>query len=217
MEYWLEMAKATLDVSMQHGVRTAVHPMSRRLRVDHLHLHRPRLKGTWYLDTLIAKVKSLLGNKCANVFTNGKYTKVVPMTSWKEAVESLIDFTDDVGIPETLVTDGVTEFICKHTDFIKQARRMRIKLHTAEQGRKNQNHAVEREIGFLSRRWKLRMQKKNVYSRLWDYGLVYEGKLLTRMSRGDDGRSGYEQVTGETPDVSEWLDFEFYDLVWWWD
>ena len=118
----LEMAKATLEVTMQHGVRTAVHPMSRRLRVDHLHLHRPRLKGTWYLDTLIAKVKSLLGNKCANVFTNGKYTKVVPMTSRKEAAESLIDFTDDIGIPETLVTDGVTEFTGKHTDFIKQAR-----------------------------------------------------------------------------------------------
>jgi hypothetical protein len=169
------------------------------------------------LDTLIAKVKSLLGNKCANVFTNGKYTKVVPMTSQKEAAESLIDFTDDVGIPETLVTDDATEFTGKHTDFIKQARRMRIKLHTAEQGRKNQNHAAEREIGFLSRCWKLRMQKKNVYSWLWDYGLVYKGKLLTRMSRGDDGRSGYKQVTGKTPDISEWLDFEFYDLVWWWD
>jgi hypothetical protein len=118
----LEMAKATLDVTTQHGVRTAVHPMSRQLRVDHLHLHRPRLKRTWYLDTLIAKVKLLLGNKCANVFTNGKYTKVVPMTSQKEAAESLIDFTDDVGIPETLVMDGATEFTGKHTDFIKQAR-----------------------------------------------------------------------------------------------
>jgi hypothetical protein len=72
------------------------------------------------------------------MFTNGKYTKVVPMTSPKEAAESLIDFTDDVGIPETLVTDGATEFTGKHTDFIKQARRMRIILHTAEQGRKNQ-------------------------------------------------------------------------------
>jgi hypothetical protein len=56
------------------------------------------------------------------VFTNGKYTKVVPMTSRKEAVESLIAFTDDVGIPETLVMDSVTEFTGKHTDFIKQAR-----------------------------------------------------------------------------------------------
>jgi hypothetical protein len=42
----LEMAKATLDVMMQHGVQTAVHSMSRQLRVDHIHLHRPRLKGT---------------------------------------------------------------------------------------------------------------------------------------------------------------------------
>jgi hypothetical protein len=41
------------------------------------------------------------------------------------------------------------------------------KLYTAEQGRKNQIHAAEWEIGFLSKR-KLRMQKKNVYSRLWD-------------------------------------------------
>ena len=37
------------------------------------------------------------------------------------------------------------------------------------------------------------------------------------MSRGKTGRSGYEEVTGDTPDISEWLDFEFYDLVWWWD
>jgi hypothetical protein len=197
------MAKATLAVTMQHGVRTVVHPMLRWLRVDHLHLHRPRLKGTWYLDTLIAKVKSLLGNKCANVFANGKYMKVVPVASRKEAEDSLIDFTDDVGVPETLVMDGATEFTGKHTDFIKQARQMRIKLHTAEQGRKNQNHAVEWEIGFLSKHWKLQMQKKNVYSWLWDYGLVYKGELLTKMSRGDDGRSGYEQVTGKTPDIGE--------------
>jgi hypothetical protein len=62
--------------------------MSRRLRVDHSHLHRPRLKGTWYLDTLITKIKLLPGNKCANVFMNRKYTKVVPMMSQKEAAES---------------------------------------------------------------------------------------------------------------------------------
>jgi hypothetical protein len=97
----------------------------------------------WFLDTMIAKVKSLLGNKWANVFTNGKFTKVIPMTSSKEAAESLIDFTDDVGIPEMLMMDGATEFTGRHTDFIKQARQMRIKLHMAEQRRKNQNHAAE--------------------------------------------------------------------------
>jgi hypothetical protein len=195
----LEMVKATLDMMTQHGVQTVVHPMLRWLRVDHLHLHRPRLKGTWYLDTLIANIKSLLGNKCANVFTNGKYMKVVPMASQKEAAELLIDFTDDVSILETLVMDGATEFTGKHTDFIKQARQMWIKLDTAEQGRKNQNHVAEWEIKFLSKHWKLRMEKKKLYSWLWDYGLVYEGELLTRMSHGYDGRSGYEQILAKLP------------------
>jgi hypothetical protein len=35
------------------------------------------------------------------------------------------------------------------------------------------------------------------------------------MARGEDHRSGYEMVTGNTPDISEWLDFEFFDLLWW--
>jgi hypothetical protein len=77
------------------------------------------------------------------------------MTSRKEAAELLIDFMDDVGIPEMLMTGGATEFTGRHTDFIKQAQQMRIKLHMAEQGRKNQNHAAEREIGFLAKHWKL--------------------------------------------------------------
>jgi hypothetical protein len=137
------------------------------------------------------------------------------MTSRQDAGKSLIEFTDDVGIPERLVTDGATEFTGRHTEFIKEARRMRIMLHTSEQGRKNQNHAAEREIGFLSKRWKLRMTKKRVPKRLWDFGLVYESELLSRMARRDDRRTGYKVVTGQTPDISEWLDFEFYDLVWW--
>jgi hypothetical protein len=117
----LQTAKDTVQVTMQKGIRTAIHPMTRRVRVDHLHLHRPRLRGTWYMDTLLSKVKSKLGNTCANVYTQGKFTRVVPMTSRKDAGKSLVDFTDDVGIPERLVTDGATEFTGRHTEFVKEA------------------------------------------------------------------------------------------------
>jgi hypothetical protein len=68
------------------------------------------LRGTWYADTLLSKVKSKLGNTFANVYTQGKFTHVIPMTSWKDAGKSLVDFTDDVGIPERLITDGATVF-----------------------------------------------------------------------------------------------------------
>ena len=62
---------------------------------------------------LLAKVKSKLVNTCANVFTRGKFTRVVPMTSRVDAGKSLVEFTDDVGIPENLVTDGAAEFMVR--------------------------------------------------------------------------------------------------------
>jgi hypothetical protein len=37
------------------------------------------------------------------------------------------------------------------------------------------------------------------------------------MARGKHGRTGYEDVTGETPDISEWIDFDFYDAIWYHD
>jgi hypothetical protein len=79
----LQTAKDTLKVTTQKGIRTAIHPMSRRVRVDHLHLHRQRLRGTWYTDTLLSKVKSKLGNTCANVYTlvTGKLRRLRGVTS----------------------------------------------------------------------------------------------------------------------------------------
>ena len=37
------------------------------------------------------------------------------------------------------------------------------------------------------------------------------------ISRGRDRRTGYEEVTGETADISEWIDFGIYDLFYWMD
>jgi hypothetical protein len=105
------------------------------------------------------------------------------MTSIKDAGKSfLIEFMDDVGIPERLVTDRATKFAGRHTEFVKEARHMRILLHSMEQGCKKQNHAAEHEIGFLAKQWKLRMTKKSVPKCLWDYGLVYESELPSWMA-----------------------------------
>ena len=169
------------------------------------------------MDTLMSKVKSIRGNNCDNIFTQGKFTKAVPMTARSESGQLLVEFTDDVRIPEHLVTDGAGAFTGRATEFFKEARRMRIRLHTSEQGRKNQNQAAERKIGFLEEHWRARMHKKKVPKRLWDFGLVYESELLSRMARGRDRRTGYEEVTGDTADISKCIDSEMYDLVYWID
>ena len=66
------------------------------------------------------------------MFTQGKFTKVVPMAARSESGQSLVNFTDDVRIPKHLVTDGAGEFTGRATEFVKEACRMRIRLHTLD-------------------------------------------------------------------------------------
>ncbi|KAI2494183.1 hypothetical protein MHU86_20331 [Fragilaria crotonensis] len=101
---------------------------------------------------------------------------------------------------------------------MNEVNRLKIRVKCSESGRSNQNYAARREIGELKKRWRNRMLKSKVPPQLWDYGLVYyEANILNRIPCGCEQRSGIEMVTGETPDTSEWIDFEFYDRVWYCD
>ena len=52
---------------------------------------------------------------------------------------------------------------------------------------------------------------------LWDYTLVWCTEIFSRTYNHKTERTGLEHLTGDTPDISEWLDFDLYDKVWFWD
>ena len=58
------------------------------------------------------------------------------------------------------------------------------------------------------------MIKRRAPKRVWDFGMVYESEILSIISRVHDDITGMGRITGETVDISEWTDFEFYDLCW---
>ena len=213
-------AKDTLAATTQRGIRYAIHPIHRRYRVDHLThlgLNSRRLQRQFYVDHLEARVKSLSQNTGAFVYTGGGFTVVYPVSSTSKAGETLAEFARDVGIPSDLRADLASYFVGRETHFVKEAKRLRIKLTYAEKGRHEQNYAAELEIRELKRGWNRKMVEKNIPSRLWDFGIVHRAELMTRMVRSKSMRTGYEIVTGDTPDISEWMDFDFYDLVWYHD
>jgi Reverse transcriptase (RNA-dependent DNA polymerase). len=64
------------------------------------------------------------------------------------------------------------------------------------------------------------MIRNRVPPELWDYGMrwVTETMSLTHTSAGDlEGCIPITHVTGETADISEYLDFGFYDEIWYKD
>ena len=46
--------------------------------------------------------------------------------------------------------------------------------------------------------------------------MVWEAQIYTRTAE-KDGCPALEQLTGDMIDISEWLEFEFYDMVWFWN
>ena len=61
------------------------------------------------------------------------------------------------------------------------------------------------------------MLKQRVPNRLWDYGIRWVCEIMQHTASNSghlQGRTPLEQLTGETPDISEYLDFSFYDWCW---
>lgn len=211
----IETAKATLDATTQLNLRSAVAPLTRGYRTDLLSQRLRRLDCKFFTDTLFAKVKSLSGNSCAQLYydPNG-FMYVYPMMSKGQAGESLDIFVNDVGIPNRLTYDGAAEQVKRGTRFHESIRHYRINDHVIEPYSPWQNRA-ESGIRILKSKWKRMMIKRQVPKRLWDFALVWICQVYSR-SATKSGRTGYEIITGDTPDISEWLDFTFYDWVWYW-
>ena len=118
-------------------------------------------------------------------------------------------------MPDRLTFDGSKEQTQKNTMFMKQVRTHDIDFHISEPNMHNQN-PVEEVIRELRRKWFRTMIRNRVPEELWDYGMrrVSETMSLTHTSAGSlNGQIPLTNVTGETPEISEYLDFGFYDQL----
>jgi len=220
----LKTAQKTLKKTTQKFLRSALLPLSRRYRADRMYAKKT-LIGKWSTDTVDGHTKSLDGNRYGQIFANKQYfSKIYPMDSKGKSGDALKVFCRKFGIPEHLTFDGSREQCCKGTEFMKQVRDNNIDHHVTEPDLHQQNPA-EGVIREVRRKWYRVMIRKRVPRRLWDYGMrwVTDVMNLTHTSARDiaagdfDGGIPLSRVTGETADISEYLDFGFYDQVWYKD
>ena len=147
------------------------------------------------------------------------FPKYTPWTPKERLEMPLKIFCKEFGVPEHLTFDGSKEQCMPGTQFMKQIRTHSISYHISEADLHNQNPA-EGVIGEIRRKWYRLMVRKRVPPQLWDYGMRYISEIssLTFTQAGSlDGCIPIQNVTGETPDISEYLDFGFYDPIWYKD
>ena len=132
------------------------------------------------------------------------------------ASQALKQFISDFSILDKLLCDGAAEQVGKRTELQSMVQKHAIDLHVTKPHRHNQSKAegIVREI---QKHWFRIMIRKKVPKHLWEYGIkwVCEVMQCTASTSGDlSGRTALEQLTGETQEITEYLDFTFYDWCW---
>jgi hypothetical protein len=213
----IERARTTLKVTLQRGTRSALLPLSRRYIADRQYGVK-RLNGKFATDTMWSKHRSIRSNIATQIFSH-KCGFSKPYHLDKADNENvgyaLRSFISDFGAPEYLKYDGAPVQVGRKTIFQDAIRKHEIKAHVSGPRRPNENPA-EGAIREIKKKWYRIQTQKNIPDRLWDFGIDYvceTSNLTANSSRYSNGRTPIEIITGETPDVSEYLDFGFYDWV----
>ena len=221
----IDTARKTIEATTCKHYREVNSGMSRRFRpsrnfMRYRQITRPA--GEFFTDTFMASVKSTRGFTCAQIFGNKfGFIKSYPMEQHnKDQVgNSLSLMIQDVGIMQKLHTDNAPEMVGRRTPFFKRARKEGIDLTTIEPERPNENYG-ETLVKIVKLGAARLMAKRRVPMRLWCYAIEYYSDLYSLTVPGmyrNKGRTGYEIVFGLTPDISEYVEFQFYDYCWYWD
>mmetsp|Transcript_5420 Transcript_5420/g.7995 ORF Transcript_5420/g.7995 Transcript_5420/m.7995 type:complete len:667 (+) Transcript_5420:1119-3119(+) len=207
------ISTATLKCTTQKSSRNITELFVRRVRTRQSPLRYPALNDWLYSDTLFSNVVSKPRNStCAQLFcTSKKYLSLYPMKTKAEAGEQLNRFVTTTGIPLGILTDGAKEENLGRWNEVRK--KFLLTQRDTEPHSPWQNKA-EGEIGATKNHYRRIMDRKRVPEQLWDFGLEYTANLRRFIARPElEYRTPHEILNGDTPDISEYLNFEFYEWV----
>jgi len=164
-------------------------------------------------------VKSTRGNEYGQLFCNDEdWAVVVPMWSKADCSDVFNRVVREYGIPEFGIhTDNAGEESGAHTEWAKTRKHFLIDQMFIEPHSPWMNRA-EGEIGRTKTHFRRVMNRHRCPEALWCFGMDYTSVLRQQIARPRLGdRSPLKKLTGETPDISEFTKFDFYEFVIYYD
>lgn len=205
-------AQRTLNQTTQRGLRYLQGPLDRRFRTRQKQLDCKYIKTNMYTDTMFKEKPSARGNTCIQLFvTSEGFVAGQPMKSKADAYEVLDHVCRTYGVPQLLVSDNAKEETLGNWDKITKHYLIRQRTTEPHSGWQNR---CEDEIREVRKHYARIMNLHKCPDAFWDFAMEYIIKLrqmLVRTAAND--RSPIETITGDTPDTSEFIDFDFYQWI----
>ena len=208
----LTIAEQTVKTTWQRGLRYLQGPLTRRFRTRQKQLERRYLNTRLYTDTFFKDKASARNNTCFQLFVSAEgFVAGEPLTTKADAWQALNNLCRNYGVPRLLISDNAKE------ETLGDWRRV-IKHHLIKQ-RMTEPHSgwqnrCEDEIREVRKHYARIMALHRCPEAFWDFCMEYViavRQFLVRRAAGD--RPPLETITGETPDTSEFMDFDFYQWI----
>ena len=162
--------------------------------------------------------KSIRGNTCAQVFTTDKgFIGVYPIRSKGEVKHALRLFCKEVEVPTAFICDQSGEQTSKEVkEYIGN---VGSSLRPLEEGTPWANRA-ELVIGHLKARVRSTMKDANYTPMFWNYCMEWVARVNNLTAKNIyqlRGETPYTTVYGEEGDISVLGDFNFYEVIYYFD
>ena len=211
----LKSAEATLKATTQEGVVNVIMPGEKRTTRRLNFLRFPRLRLRLYMDTLFAKLKSKRQKTAAQIYTDGNgYDLFYPIRNktGAEIASTLDKVVRSTGVPDTLVSDGAREEVLG--DMAKKCKYYQINQRILEPYAPWTDKA-EGSVREVKRAIKYHTMRKGSPKRVWCFCGEWTTAIRRLTARESlDNRTPHENVLGTTPDISIYLLFDWYQVVW---
>ena len=216
----IEKAQRTIDATTQRVVRTTLHDtLSRRFKTNDRQLRYRRLPHNVFTDTMQSSVTSWhRRNKYAQIFcTRFGWSRAYPMRLKSEAHEGLLLMAQHDGVPIAIIMDGSKEQTLG--PFRKKCAKMGCHVRQTEPHSPWQN-AAEGAIRELKKSAGCKAVAAGSLKQLWDHCI--ELMAYIRSHTAIDSFELHGQVpetimSGQTADISPFVELGWYDWVKYWD
>jgi hypothetical protein len=178
-------------------------------------LNRRRLQETIATDTFFAHTRDISGSLCAQVFygINSHYINVYGLRTESDGPTAFEDFLRQEGIPSILRSDN-SRMQRWGTRITTIVRRHLIGTQFTEPHHPQQNPAELRAIRWLKQSVRLLRMRTGAPSTVWLYAARYMADIHNITSDETLGWSTpWSRRKGGTPDISVFLQFRFYEPV----
>jgi hypothetical protein len=189
-------------------------PFIRHIAARFAWMNRHKLREKVATDVLFAHVKAIGGYDCAQVFygMTSRCINVYGMKSKSEFPKVYQDFLRNEGIPTVLRRDGAKEE--DSIEVTKLQRKYLIKDEYSEPYNQQQNPVELNAVKWLKHNTERLLDRTGAPGYLWLYAMKYNAGIHNTTAKESMRwdiplRARY----GETPDISKYLAFKFYERV----